>query len=96
MTSDAGGLLLREPDRRLNLLPRLAQCFLDGRAPARIRHSEKNTADDRRVTAALYGGDRELRIQQEIVLGIGGMRAAHLVPHERRPLGLSWAGTNPE
>jgi hypothetical protein len=24
MTSDAGGLLLRETDRRLNLLPRLA------------------------------------------------------------------------
>ena len=39
MTSDAGGLLLRETDRRMNLLPRLAQCFLDGRAPARIQHS---------------------------------------------------------
>lgn len=39
MTSDAGGLLLRETDRRLQLLPRLAQCFLDGRDPARIEHS---------------------------------------------------------
>ena len=39
MTSDAGGLLLRETDRRLNLLPRLAQCFLDGRDPGRVRHS---------------------------------------------------------
>jgi len=36
-----------------------------------------NTAGDRQVTGALYGGDRELRIQQEIVLGIGGMRALH-------------------
>jgi starch phosphorylase len=35
----------------------------------------ENNAADRRVTAALYSGDRELRIQQEIVLGIGGMRA---------------------
>ena len=39
MTSDAGGVLLRETDRRLQLLPRLAQCFLDGRDPARIEHS---------------------------------------------------------
>jgi len=36
---------------------------------------KENTPDDRRVTGALYGGDRELRIQQEIVLGIGGMKA---------------------
>jgi hypothetical protein len=39
MTSDAGGLLLRETDRRLNLLLRLAQCFLDGRDPGRVQHS---------------------------------------------------------
>jgi starch phosphorylase len=37
----------------------------------------ENSPDDRRVTGALYGGDRELRMQQEIVLGIGGMRALH-------------------
>jgi starch phosphorylase len=36
-----------------------------------------NIAEDRRVTGALYGGDRELRMQQEIVLGIGGLRALH-------------------
>ena len=35
----------------------------------------QNSLSDRKVTGALYGGDRELRIQQEIVLGIGGMRA---------------------
>ena len=34
-----------------------------------------NNEDDRRITAQLYGGDREMRIQQEIVLGIGGVRA---------------------
>ncbi len=39
MTTDAGGLLLREADRRLNLLPRLANCFLDGRDPALVKHS---------------------------------------------------------
>ncbi len=35
----------------------------------------ENSAEDRRVTYRLYGGDEELRVQQEIVLGIGGVRA---------------------
>lgn len=34
-----------------------------------------NTPSDRDITDQLYGGDQELRIQQEIVLGIGGYRA---------------------
>ncbi len=36
---------------------------------------EENAPWDRELTARLYGGDRETRIQQEIVLGIGGVRA---------------------
>jgi len=36
---------------------------------------EQNSPQDRAITGALYGGDRELRIQQEIVLGVGGLRA---------------------
>lgn len=39
ITSDGGALLLRETEKRLNLLPRLAACFLDGRQPDRIEHS---------------------------------------------------------
>jgi hypothetical protein len=39
ITSDAGSLLLREANRRIRLLPRLAQCFLDGRNPALVKHS---------------------------------------------------------
>ncbi len=35
----------------------------------------ENSADHRDITHRLYGGDRETRIQQEIVLGIGGVRA---------------------
>jgi starch phosphorylase len=35
---------------------------------------ESNAAWDRELTARLYGGDQEMRIQQEIVLGIGGLR----------------------
>ncbi len=34
-----------------------------------------NSASDQQITAGLYGGDLETRIQQEIVLGIGGLRA---------------------
>ncbi len=36
---------------------------------------DENSESDRRITASLYGGDREARIKQEIVLGIGGIRA---------------------
>jgi starch phosphorylase len=36
---------------------------------------EENTPWDRELSARLYGGDRETRIQQEIILGIGGVRA---------------------
>jgi starch phosphorylase len=36
---------------------------------------KENSIDIRNVTASLYGGDKELRIQQEILLGIGGIRA---------------------
>lgn len=36
---------------------------------------EDNSPADREMTAQLYGGDREIRIQQEIILGIGGVRA---------------------
>jgi glycogen phosphorylase len=32
-------------------------------------------AEDRSITYQLYGGDREMRIEQEIMLGIGGYRA---------------------
>ncbi|TSA30758.1 MAG: glycosyltransferase family 1 protein [Ignavibacteriales bacterium] len=35
----------------------------------------ENSEEDRKITRTLYGGNIETRIQQEIVLGIGGMRA---------------------
>jgi starch phosphorylase len=35
---------------------------------------EENAPWDRELSARLYGGDREIRIQQEIILGIGGVR----------------------
>ena len=38
ISSDGGALLLRETNRRINLLGRFSQCFLDGRNPALIEH----------------------------------------------------------
>ena len=39
ISSDGGAFLLRQTDKRLNLLPRLAECFLDGRNPDPIEHT---------------------------------------------------------
>jgi hypothetical protein len=38
VSSDGGALLLRETDRRVNLLGRVAGCFIDGRAPLQVKH----------------------------------------------------------
>ncbi len=52
-----------------------------GRIPLYLMDTSdpSNTPGTRRVTAELYGGDLENRIRQEIVLGIGGARALHLL-----------------
>ncbi|MCE9582992.1 MAG: alpha-glucan family phosphorylase [Planctomycetes bacterium] len=34
-----------------------------------------NSPSDRELTARLYGGDRRIRIRQELILGFGGLRA---------------------
>jgi Transposase DDE domain group 1 len=39
ISSDGGAFLLRQTDQRLNLLPRLAECFLDDRNQDLIEHS---------------------------------------------------------
>lgn len=36
---------------------------------------ETNSSQDRQLSARLYAGDREIRLQQEIIIGIGGVRA---------------------
>jgi starch phosphorylase len=43
---------------------------------------EENAPWDRELSARLYGGDRETRIQQEIILGIGGVRALRALGSE--------------
>jgi starch phosphorylase len=48
-----------------------------GRIPLILLDSDvpQNAPEDRDLTARLYGGDKDTRICQEIVLGIGGVRA---------------------
>jgi len=36
---------------------------------------EGNQPEDRELTSRLYGGDQRIRVRQELVLGVGGMRA---------------------
>ena len=52
------------------LLPvgRISLYLLDTNIP-------ENSEDDRRLTARLYGGDHRTRIRQELILGIGGVKA---------------------
>ena len=39
ISSDGGAFLLRQTDKRLNLLPRMAECFLDSRNQDLVGHS---------------------------------------------------------
>ena len=63
---------------------------------------EENAPWDRELSARLYGGDRETRVQQEIILGIGGVRALKALGHrsgrlppERRPRRVRGAAAHP-
>jgi len=47
---------------------RISLFLLDANVP-------QNSEEDRRLTSRLYGGDQRTRIRQEILLGIGGLRA---------------------
>src|SRR5580658_1093524 len=48
---------------------RVTLCLLDTNVPENV------LPQDRGITDSLYGGDNDTRMRQEIVLGIGGMRA---------------------
>ena len=42
-------------------------------------HIPENSPEDQAITGRLYGGDLDMRIRQEIVLGMGGLRALDLL-----------------
>ena len=47
---------------------------------------EGNSPEDRELTSRLYGGDHRTRIRQELVLGVGGVRALAGPGHHARRL----------
>jgi hypothetical protein len=53
VSSDGGALLLREVAGKINLLPRLAACFTDGRDPGRIEHTVEPLLSQRLYALAL-------------------------------------------
>ena len=69
------------PGREVNLriwqaaIGRVTLYFLDSAVP-------ENAPQDRAITHRLYGGDRSTRIEQEILLGIGGVRALAALGYE--------------
>ena len=53
ISSDGGGVLLREVEKRTHLLRRLSQCFVDHRKPERIEHALETLIKQRVMSIAL-------------------------------------------
>jgi Transposase DDE domain group 1 len=58
ITSDAGGLLLREVEKRTGIVAQFAACFTDQRDPERIEHTVKELVAQRVYALALGYEDR--------------------------------------
>ncbi|MBI2423866.1 MAG: alpha-glucan family phosphorylase [Candidatus Hydrogenedentes bacterium] len=79
MLDKAGKALFIElpyPERMVKVA--LWKCQV-GRVPLYLLDCDhdENHPDDRAITAQLYGGDRNTRVRQEILLGMGGVQAMH-------------------
>jgi len=53
VSSDGGALLLRQTNRKINLLPRLAACFTDQRVQSQVKHSLNEMLNQRVYGLAL-------------------------------------------
>ncbi|MBP6875300.1 MAG: alpha-glucan family phosphorylase [Candidatus Eisenbacteria bacterium] len=55
-----------------------------GRVPLYLLDTNvpENAQADQDISDELYGGDAEMRIRQELLLGVGGMRALHALGHD--------------
>ena len=53
ISSDGGGVLLREVEHRTHILKRLSECFVDHRDPDRIEHSVESLVKQRVMGIAL-------------------------------------------
>ena len=72
ISSDAGGLLLREVEKRFGILKRFAACFRDYRDPERIEHSVETLISQRVYGIAL--GYEDLNdhdsLRHDVVMGV--------------------------
>ena len=57
ISSDAGGVLLREVDKRIGVTARVAECFVDHRNPASVEHSVQELVAQRIYGIAIGYGD---------------------------------------
>lgn len=59
-------------------------CLKVGRVPLYLLDTDisENNWEDRALTHQLYGGDNEHRLKQEILLGIGGIKALEAIRYE--------------
>jgi starch phosphorylase len=75
-TPDGAPLLISVPFPGREVFARIWRIQV-GRVPLYLLDTNipRNTAEDRGITAQLYGGDTDMRIRQEMILGIGGIRA---------------------
>jgi hypothetical protein len=82
ISSDGGAFLLRQTDQRLNLLPRLAQCFLDGRNQKLVEHTVEEMLAQRIYGLALGYEDinDHEQLRNDPVFGIPAGRAELEVP----------------
>ena len=73
LTGEHMYITLEMPGRTLHA--RIWRCNV-GRIPLFLLDTDtpKNTAEDRRITERLYVADRDTRVRQEILLGVGGSK----------------------
>jgi len=76
-TGDDGQALMIHIETRTGRLSARVWKLAVGRCTLLLLDSDvpQNNADDRALTARLYGGDDRTRIRQELLLGIGGVHA---------------------
>ena len=96
ISSDGGALLLREVDRRIKLLPRLAFCFEDRRDRRRIEHRVEELVSQRVYALALGYEDLndhdELRRDPLLALLVGKSDVAGQQRRRERDRGQPLAG----
>ncbi|MFO0968322.1 MAG: alpha-glucan family phosphorylase [Gemmataceae bacterium] len=76
LTTDGAPVLISVPMPGRDVFSRVWRIQV-GRIPLYLLDTNipQNNAEDRQITARLYGGDQDMRVRQEMILGIGGIRA---------------------